>query len=295
MSKEPDAWKSEGLPRPGTTIVARYRLDEGIARGGMSMIYRAHDLFHERDVVLKVLPRKLITPRSHARFMREARLASLVEHPNVVLTYDAGLMEDGTPYIVMEHLEGRSLYQRLKAEGTIPLDECKAILACVCSGVHAAHERGVIHRDLKPSNVLVLADGVVKVIDFGLSKEIHDPGPSITGPAEALGTPSYMSPEQVFADPADARSDVWGAGVLLYEMLTGVEAFPLDKAPPGPRQEALVQRTFKTILTDEPQPVSERVPGLPAAVDALISRALEKDPADRFQTMSELADALADV
>ncbi|MBO6934629.1 MAG: serine/threonine protein kinase [Deltaproteobacteria bacterium] len=295
MSSEADSWKSEGLPRPGTTIVARYRLDEGIARGGMSMIYRAHDLFHERDVVLKVLPRKLLTPRSHARFMREARLASLVEHPNVVLTYDAGLMEDGTPYIVMEHLEGRSLYQRLKAETTIPLDESKAILACVCSGVHAAHEQGVIHRDLKPSNVLVLADGVVKVIDFGLSKEIHDPGPSITGPAEALGTPSYMSPEQVFADPADARSDVWGAGVLLYEMLTGVEAFPLAKAPPGPRQEALVQRTFKTILSDEPQPVSERVAGLPPAIDAVISRALEKDPAERFQTMSELADALAQV
>ena len=293
VSSEPNAWTSEGLPPPGTTIVARYRLDEGIARGGMSMIYRAHDLFNERDVVLKVLPRRLDTPRSHARFMREARLASLVEHPNVVLTYDAGLMEDGTPYIVMEHLEGRSVYQRLKADGPVPLAECKVVMACVCSGVHAAHERGVIHRDLKPSNVLVLGDGTVKVIDFGLSKEIHDPGPSITGPAEALGTPSYMSPEQVFADPADARTDVWGAGVLFYEMLTGVEAFPLDKVAPGPQQEAQVQRTFKRILSEEPQPPSEHVAGLPASIDALIARALDKDPADRYQTMRELADALA--
>ncbi len=292
MSSEPDAWKSEGLPRPGTTIVARYRLDEGIARGGMSMIYRAHDLFHDRDVVLKVLPRKLQTARSHARFMREARLAGLVEHPNVVVTHDAGLMEDGTPYIVMEHLEGRSVYQRLNESGALELDESKAILLQVCQGVQAAHEKGVIHRDLKPSNVLVQADGMVKVIDFGLSKEIYDPSPTITGPAEALGTPSYMSPEQVFADPADVRTDVWGVGVLFYEMLTGDEAFPLEKAPPGPKRDAQVQRTFKAILEKQPTPATERVPSLPASVDRLIARALEKAPDDRFQSMRALCTAL---
>jgi serine/threonine protein kinase len=292
VSSEPDAWISEGLPRPGTTIVARYRLDEGIARGGMSMIYRAHDLFHDRDVVLKILPRKLQTARSHARFMREARLAGLVEHPNVVLTYDAGLMEDGTPYIVMELLEGRSLYQTISKSGAIEFATAKAILLRVCSGVQAAHEQGVIHRDLKPSNVLVRADGSVKVIDFGLSKEIHDPSPAITGPAEALGTPSYMSPEQVFADSADVRTDVWGVGVLFYEMLTGVEAFPLDKVPAGPQHDAQVQRTFKAIVQDEPPPATERVPALPPAVDPLIARAIQKVPDDRFQSLSELAEAL---
>jgi len=293
VSSEPDTWTSEGLPRPGTTIVARYRLDEGIARGGMSMIYRAHDLFHDRDVVLKILPRKLSTPRSHARFMREARLAGLVEHPNVVITHDAGLMEDGTPYIVMEHLEGRSLYQRLSRSGPLPLSEAKAVLLRVCRGVQAAHERGVIHRDLKPSNVLVQPDGAVKVIDFGLAKEIHDRSPAITGPAEALGTPSYMSPEQVFADPADERTDVWGLGVLFYELVTGTEAFPLEKRPPGPKRDAQVQRTFKAILQEEPTPATERVPALPAAVDALIGRALEKVPDDRFQSMTALGEALA--
>jgi len=257
------------------------------------MIYRARDLSSGRDVALKVLPRKLLTPRSHARFMREARLASSIDHPNVVRTHDAGLMEDGTPYIVMEHLEGRSLYQRLAATGPFPWSEARAILARVCSGIQAAHERGVIHRDLKPSNVLVLDDGRVKVIDFGLSKEIHEPGPTITGPAELLGTPSYMSPEQVLADPADPRSDIWGAGVVLYELLTGVEAFPLAEAVDGAPREAQVQRTFRKILGDEPRLPSERVPGLPIGVDALVARALAKVPEDRYQTMRELAEALA--
>jgi len=256
------------------------------------MIYRAHDLFHDRDVVLKVLPRKLLTPRSHARFMREARLAGLVEHPNVVATHDAGLMEDGTPYIVMEHLEGHTLYQRISESGALDLEEAKAVLLRVCWGVQAAHEKSVIHRDLKPSNVLVQANGSVKVIDFGLSKEIHDPSPAITGPAEALGTPSYMSPEQVFADPADVRTDVWGAGVLFYEMLTGDEAFPLEKVPPGPKRDAQVQRTFKAILEKEPTAASTRVPSLPTAVDRLIARAIEKAPDDRFQSMRAFGEAL---
>ena len=294
-SQAADAWKSEGLPKPGTTVVARYRLDEAIARGGMSMIYRARDLFHDRDVVLKVLPQRLLTARSHARFMREARLASLVKHPHVVLTYDAGLMEDGTPYIVMELLHGRSLYQRLEAEGRLPLREAIATLRSVCSGVEAAHARGVIHRDLKPSNVLVLENGNVKVIDFGLSKEIYDPGPSITGPAEALGTPAYMSPEQVLAEPADARTDVWGAGVLFYELLTDAEAFPMARVPPGPQRDAMVQQVFHAILRLDPAPASSRVLELPPAVDAVIARALAKDSAERFQSMNELARALADL
>ncbi|MAQ16001.1 MAG: hypothetical protein CMN30_29075 [Sandaracinus sp.] len=287
-----DAWKSEGLPKPGTTVVARYRLDEAIARGGMSMIYRARDLFNDRDVVLKVLPQRLLTARSHARFMREARLASLVQHENVVVTYDAGLMEDGTPYIVMDLLEGRSLYQRLEAEGPVPLKEAAEILCAVCSGVQAAHEKGVIHRDLKPSNVLVLEDGTVKVIDFGLSKEIHDPGPSITGPAEALGTPAYMSPEQVLAEPADPRTDVWGAGVLFYELITDKEAFPMEKAPPGPRRDALVQQVFHAILRLDPKPATELDASLPPEVDPIVKRALAKLPADRYQSMNEFADAL---
>ena len=289
----PSEWNNEGLPAPGTTVVARYRLDEAMARGGMSMIYRAHDLFHDREVVLKVLPGKLRTASSHARFMREARLASLVEHPQVVVTHDAGLMEDGTPYIVMELVRGRSLFERLEAEGPLPFAEAATIVRAVCSGVQAAHEKGVIHRDLKPSNVLVQDDGTVTIIDFGLSKEIYDPGPSITGPAEALGTPSYMAPEQVLADAADARTDVWGAGVLLYELVTDTEAFPLPKLPPGSERDAAVQQTFHDILQEEPKPVSALVEGLPPELDAILARALEKRPDKRYQSMNELAEALA--
>ena len=292
-----DPWSAEGLPRPGTTVVARYRLEHALARGGMSMVYRARDLFQDSDCALKVLPRQLRTPQSHARFMREARLASLVEHPNVVATLDAGLFEDGTPYIVMELLRGRSLYRVLEDEGRLSFEAARDVTLQVCDGVGAAHQRRVIHRDLKPSNVLLLQDGVAKVIDFGLSKEIHDPTPAITGPSEALGTPSYMSPEQVFAEEADERTDVWGVGILFYELLTGTPAFPYREQANGPERDAAVQRTFYDILHSHPQSVStldlsgiddERM----RALDAFFASTWDKEPDRRFQSMASLGDAL---
>ncbi|MEM6954807.1 MAG: serine/threonine-protein kinase [Myxococcota bacterium] len=282
-----DRWKEEGLPRPGTSLLNRYHLDEAIARGGMAMVYRGHDRVMNRTVAVKVLPQRLRTERSHARFLREARLAAQITHANVVVTYDAGLLDDGIPFLVMEFLEGKTVYQLLKSRGRFPVRDAVLILGSVLEGVQAAHDRGVIHRDLKPSNVHIGERRQVKVIDFGLSKDIADRGPRLTGPREALGTPSYMSPEQVLADPADARTDVWGAGTLFYEMVVGKRAFPKAGAPRGPERDREVREIFATILRDHPPRPSDAV-GVPPAVDEFIYRALAKSPDERFQTMEEM-------
>ncbi len=282
-----DSWEAEGLPPPGSVLLDRYRLDEAVARGGMSMVYRGHDLEESRRVAVKVLPQRLRTERSHARFLREARLAAQVVHPNVVETFDAGLVGEA-PFLVMEWLTGDTLYQRIRSRGPFPLTDAVLVMGYVLEGVSAAHSVGVIHRDLKPSNVL-LGDEV-KVIDFGLSKDVRDRGPQLTGPREALGTPSYMSPEQVLADPVDARSDVWGAGAVFYEMVTGKRAFPRATAPPGPKRDLQVRDTFALILNEDPPAPSTLAP-LPKAVDEWVARALAKMPEDRFQSMAEMREA----
>ncbi len=286
-----DRWKEEGLPRPGSKLLERYFLEEAIARGGMAMIYRGRDLTMARPVAVKVLPQRLRTERSHARFLREARVAAQINHQNVVATYDAGLLEDGIPFLVMEFLEGKTVYQLLKQRGRFPLQDAVIILMSVLDGVAAAHERGVIHRDLKPSNVHISDSRVVKVIDFGLSKDVAERGPRLTGPREALGTPSYMSPEQVLADPVDARTDVWGAGTLFYEMVVGARAFPKATGPRGPSRDKQVREIFAAILQDDPPRPSELV-ALPPAVDSFVMRALAKSPDARFQTMEEMRQAI---
>ena len=277
VSTQPDPWEREGLPKPGTTLLGRYRLERPLARGGMAMIYRGHDPVLDRSVAVKVMPERLKTERSHARFLREARLAAQVSHPNVVETYDAGVLESGAPFLVMELLDGETLYQLLHREGKLPLHQAVNVLEAVLSGVAAAHKRGVVHRDLKPSNVLLLADAPhVKVIDFGLSKDLRDKGPRLTGPREALGTPSYMSPEQVMAEPVDARTDVYGIGVLFYEMITGKRAFP------KPAKGKLVKDVFAMILRDSPPPPTSVEPELPEAVDAFVRTSMAKRPDDRY-------------
>ena len=280
-------WKEEGLPPPGTTLLRRYLLKEAIARGGMAMIYRADDLTLKREVAVKVLPDRLRTERSHARFLREARVAAQIIHPNVVATYDAGLIDDSVPFLVMELLDGKTVYQLLKANGRFPVSDAVWILGSVLEGVAAAHERGVIHRDLKPSNVHISNSRQVKVIDFGLSKDVLERGPRLTGPREALGTPSYMSPEQVLADPVDARTDVWGAGTLFYEMVVGERAFPKASGPRGPKRDRQVRDIFAAILRDDP-PLPSQVAGLPSAVDRFVMKALAKSPDERFPTMEAM-------
>ena len=272
-----------GELRAGTILNGRYRLEGPLALGGMSEIYRATDLESGDSVALKLLPQRFRTQPLLARFDREVRLAVQVRHPNVVTTYDGGVLPEGVPYLVMELLEGPTVRSVVREQGPMPLERACEVLRAVLAGVEAAHALGVVHRDIKPSNVLLGRDGAVKLIDFGLSLELQGSGEKITGPGEALGTPSYMSPEQVLADEADARTDVWGAGVLFYEMVTGVRAFPRVDGP--------VHRTFGRILEEEPAPPSSIRPELPAEVDAFVARALAKSKADRFQSAAEMAAA----
>lgn len=264
----------------GEVLLDRYRLEKLLAKGGMSVVHRAWDTHLGRPVAVKVLAEHLNTDTLHRRFVREARLAAQVKHPNVVETYDAGVV-DQTPFLVMELLVGDTLLATLR-EGPMLVPRTRKIIVSVLRGVQAAHDGGVVHRDLKPSNVFITSEGVVKVIDFGLSKDLDrlTPTTTLTKPQEALGTPSYMSPEQILADPVDARTDVYGAGVLAYELLTGQRAFPPVEGP--------VEEVFRTILEDFPPPPSTVRPSLDPRVDRVVMKAIRKNPTERYQSADEM-------
>ncbi len=253
----------------GTVLAGRYRVDCRLAVGGMSVLYRGIDESTDAPIAVKVLPARLRTRRLAARFEREARMAIGVRHPNWVVTHETGALETGTPYLVMELLEGETVYDRLRRDGPFALDAAVQI-----------------HRDLKPSNVFLTQDQDVKLIDFGLSKDLGSLQDltMVTGPGEALGTPSYMSPEQILAEDVDPRTDIWGAGVLFYEMVTGARAFP--------RARGGVQDTFTRVLEENPVPATELNPTLPSGVDLVVERALQKRKESRFHTIAALGAAL---
>jgi hypothetical protein len=255
----------------------------------MGEVYRARDTRLGRDVAVKVLPGEVShTPERLRRFEQEARLAGSLNHPNVLTVFDVG-MRDGAPYLVTELLEGRSLRDVL-ATGPLPSRKAVEHAQQVARGLAAAHERGVVHRDLKPANLFVTRDGRVKVLDFGLAKLTQvDPSTSAlskasTETAEGLvvGTVGYMSPEQVRGHAADARSDIFALGAVVYEMLSGRRAFGGDTPAD----------TMTAILMKDPEELSR--PGLvvPSSLDRIVRRCLEKAPAERFQSAKDVAFAL---
>ena len=277
-----DPWEVAGLPKPGTTLLERYELERVIARGGMGVVYAAKDIELKRPVAVKVLPRPNVTERARARFLREARLAALISHPAIVRIFDAAFVDDLT-ILVMELLEGETIYQELKKRDFYAPREALRITAAVLDALSASHAEGVIHRDVKPSNILIMTEKRrVKLIDFGLSKDLKKRGPALTGKKEALGTPSYMSPEQVLADEVDARTDVYGMGSVLWEMLAGERAFPSDRKN--------VRKTFTAILKDLPPPPSTRREGISETVDAICMKALQKKAADRYESPRAMRD-----
>jgi eukaryotic-like serine/threonine-protein kinase len=238
-----------------------------------------------------VLARDLADPAYGARFVREARVASRVIHPNVARVLDLGRTRDGLVFSVMEHLSGEDLEQRLAHEGAMPWSHARRILRQVIRGLEAAHAIGVIHRDVKPSNVfLVDADGdrppVVKVLDFGIAKS-SDPttafGQPLTLIGKLIGTAEYMAPERVMGEPADARSDIYSLGVMMFEMLTG--------QPPW-EPEASAMRTLMRRVREPPPELPGFLPGVPAEVVELVRCAMARDPEDRFPSLHELGAAL---
>jgi hypothetical protein len=265
----------------GTTIVGRYFVHQLLGSGGMGDVYKATLLGADRTVALKLLAKAaLADPTVARRFEREAAAASRLRHPNAIELVDFGQAADGSPYLAMEFVPGRTLAQVIAAEAPLPAARAVHLLAQVLAALADAHANGVVHRDLKPANVMVdpLRDpaGFVKVLDFGIATLAEGGGAGddrLTGRDLVYGTPAYMSPEQIRGEPLDARSDLYSAGVMLFEMLTGLP--PFDAPTP--------MATAAKHLTEPAPPLSARRPGVkaPRALEALVARTLEKDPARR--------------
>jgi serine/threonine protein kinase/tetratricopeptide (TPR) repeat protein len=273
--------------------VGPYEVVAPLGAGGMAEVYLARDTRLGRDIALKVVNESLAgSPELVRRFEQEARLAGSLNHPNVVAVYDVGIHE-GAPFFVTELLHGESLRQRLST-GRIPLETALDWAAQMAQGLAAAHASGIVHRDVKPDNVFVGSDGRVKLLDFGIAKltqaapevgphglldDTVTPAASGTRTGSVLGTPGYMSPEQVRGESVDARTDIFGLGAVIYELLSGRRAFP----------GATLAETAAAILHDEPRPLA---PEVPEAVAQIVLRCLDKEPGHRPQSAGELASAL---
>jgi serine/threonine-protein kinase len=274
--------------------VAHFRVLGPLGRGGMGVVYRAHDETLRRDVALKLLPEAEEIGERRQRFLREARAAAAIAHANVAGVHQVG-ESDGRVYIAMELIEGKSLRKTLD-EGRLDVATALDIASQIARGLGAAHARGLVHRDLKPENVMITPAGVVKLLDFGLAKSAGERSPDAAASAlpletlvtaeagRILGTPAYMSPEQATGEALDTRSDVFAFGVVLYEMLAGVRPFT------GNNTNALLI----AIARDAQTPLREHLPGIDARIDALVTRCLAKAREDRYANGDELAAALTE-
>ena len=268
---------------PGTRL-GPYDIVAPIGSGGMGEVYRARDSRLGRDVAIKVLPHGLLEePDALTRFEREARAVAALNHPNILALYDVG-REGSRVYAVTELLEGETLRARIN-RGPVPPRRALDFIAQIARGLAAAHERGIVHRDIKPENLFLTSDGRVKILDFGIATggaAIGDgdtTSAALTQPGTVIGTPAYMAPEQLTAQGATPRSDLFALGIVAHEILTG--AHPFSRPTPG--------ETTIAILNDDPAPLGQAVRGLPPGAIPLIERCLEKSPGERPGTARDLA------
>src|SRR5688572_30435817 len=283
---------TDGLIQIGKEIL-HYRVVSKLGAGGMGEVYRARDGRLDRDVALKVLPTDFAKDADRLRrFEQEAKATSALNHPNILTVYDVG-EHDGFSFIASELLEGQELRDRLD-DGPIPLRKAIDYAQQIVAGLSAAHEKGVTHRDLKPENIFITGDDRVKILDFGLAKvrerlstNTHGSEDAtrkaMTDPGVVMGTVGYMSPEQVKGQPADHRSDIFSFGVILYEMLTGQRAFG---------GESVVETMHSILKEDVPDLDETSGVRIPAALDKLMRRCLEKKPEHRFHSTHDLGFAL---
>ncbi len=265
----------------GELVAGRYEVADVLGRGGMSSVYRAHDRVLERDVALKVLHERYADDPDYVeRFRREARAIARLSHPNIVTVIDRGEV-GGWEYIVFELVRGENLKELVADRRRLPVAEALALVHQAARGLAVAHEHGIVHRDVKPQNVLVDEDGIAKVTDFGIARDVGlEEGLTETG--TILGTSDYLSPEQAVGGRVDERSDQYSLGVVLFEVLTG------DVPYPGDSMLAVAMRH----VNDPVPSVRERRPDVPARVDALVRRAMAKQPEDRFPSLDAFIAAL---
>ncbi|HEX4574188.1 MAG TPA: protein kinase [Gemmatimonadales bacterium] len=278
---------SGALLRPGTVFANRYEVQELLGMGGMGVVYRAFDRDLQEAVAIKTLRPEALAGDGVAleRFKQEIRLARKITHRNVVRTYDLG-EANGTYFLTMEYVEGTSLKQLIAARERVPVPVVLTIGKQLCRALEVAHEQGVIHRDIKPHNIVVDASGFLKVMDFGIARLAHPPqGKGLTQDGASIGTPDYMSPEQLAGEEVDARSDLYSAGVVLFECLTGRVPFVADTI------YALIAQHLEAAPPD-PRTLN---PSVPDDLAQVVRRAMARDPADRYQTAAELHAALAAV
>jgi serine/threonine protein kinase len=272
----------------GLIVGGAYQLVGRIGEGGMGAVYEAHHLRLQKRVAVKLMNRAMVrNPDALARFHREARIASRLGHPNLVNVLDFGSLEEGQPYLVMEHLEGEDLDRRIRRAGSVPLANTIQIARQVASALAVVHAKGIVHRDLKPANVfLVQMPGepdFVKVLDFGVSK-IKAARTKLTDACTVVGTPEYMSPEQAsgLGPDIDHRADQWALACIVWEMLSGRTPFAADNT----------DAVFYQLANMAPPPLAKHAPDVPSAIEAVLLRALSKRAPDRYASMREFARAL---
>lgn len=273
---------SDVLTRLSESLAARYRLSREIGMGGMATVYLAHDLRHERDVAIKVLHPELAAALGSERFLAEIKTTAKLQHPHILPLLDSGEAQ-GLLFYVMPYVPGESLRARLDRETQLPVEDAIRIAREVASALESAHRHGVVHRDIKPENILLHEDQAL-VADFGIALAVRAAGGArLTQTGLSLGTPQYMAPEQAVGERAvDGRADIYALGAVLYEMLVGEAPFT------GPTVQAIVAR----VMTEHPRPITGQRPSVRPHVNAVVLKALEKLPADRFNSAAEFSAAL---
>ncbi|HEY0498008.1 MAG TPA: Stk1 family PASTA domain-containing Ser/Thr kinase, partial [Kutzneria sp.] len=260
----------------------RYELGETLGYGGMSEVHKGRDVRLGRDVAVKVLRADLARdPQFQERFRREAQNAAALNHPAIVAVYDTGetKTEYGPlPYIVMEYVDGRTLRDIVKTQGPLTGKRAMEVMADVCAALDFSHRHGIIHRDVKPANIMITKTGAVKVMDFGIARAIHDGQAAVTQTAAVIGTAQYLSPEQARGEAVDARSDVYAAGCVLFELMTGQPPFTGDSP---------VAVAYQHVREEPPSPSSVN-PQVTPALDSIVLKAMAKGPANRYQSAAEM-------
>ncbi|HET9209805.1 MAG TPA: protein kinase, partial [Thermoanaerobaculia bacterium] len=259
------------------STVSHYRILDRLGGGGMGVVYKAVDLKLDRPVALKFLAGQRAASEEHKRrFIREARAASALDHPNICAVYEIDETPDGALFIAMALCEGETLRDRI-ARGPLPVGEAVEIAEQIAAGLARAHGRGIVHRDVKPATVIVAPDGRVKRVDFGIAK-LADQS-RLTRAGTTVGTAGYMSPEQLHGEEPDPRTDVWSLGVVIYEMVTGHSPFEAESET----------ETVKAILRRAPRPMASLRPGVPPALERIVERALAKRLEDRTGSMDAMS------